>query len=440
MALEPSFDNIDDLNPLNPADNDPVEEGDDHLRGIKNALQANITGDATETRLVIAAGGQVIAIAADGSFAVVGFVLSLDSEADAAADMRLLNTEGSILLSQRNSSAAGDFRMIEGDAGGSFVQDWAHFNKGAGVRLLHANAQKILTQATGALVNGTLFKLTEAAANITRVLAQNTVGGIAIEAHSGGNGNIRQFSAGGIGEDIWIALVPNDKVQLNFDGSPSFETRVNGGAILGARFDVDAEADVNVQQIILNSIGGLGLRIDQTSGEGKITKTSSTGAGEANYITMERSGPVTLVHVGVEAIRTLNPNSAGSFNSGGEVKDQGGTFRPIGFQVMPRSDQGAGTRTLTTADAGKRFRLQSGTSILQLGDIGDDCAVNAYVSTATDTAAIGVPGGVTLRYYGGSGGQVDFVGAQNVALKGGAAVTIVQFTSATFEMWGGELA
>lgn len=53
MPLEPKFDFIDDLNPLNPADGDPVAEGDDHLRGIKAALQANVKGDDTRTQLVV---------------------------------------------------------------------------------------------------------------------------------------------------------------------------------------------------------------------------------------------------------------------------------------------------------------------------------------------------------------------------------------------------
>ena len=51
MALEPAFDNIDDLVATNPAANDPVNEGDDHVRGIKNALKANVSGDAVATQL-----------------------------------------------------------------------------------------------------------------------------------------------------------------------------------------------------------------------------------------------------------------------------------------------------------------------------------------------------------------------------------------------------
>jgi len=60
MPIEPNFDNIDALEPANPFDTDNVSEGDDHLRGIKNALKANVTGDATETRLLV--GGNPAAV------------------------------------------------------------------------------------------------------------------------------------------------------------------------------------------------------------------------------------------------------------------------------------------------------------------------------------------------------------------------------------------
>lgn len=51
MAVESSYANIADLNPAWPTVTDPVSEGDDHLRGIKSALQGNVQGSGTETVL-----------------------------------------------------------------------------------------------------------------------------------------------------------------------------------------------------------------------------------------------------------------------------------------------------------------------------------------------------------------------------------------------------
>ena len=76
MALEPAFDNIDDLVPANPVANDPVDAGDDHIRGIKNALKGNVSGDAVATQLLQAG---VVALNADAKgIQVSGQVLISD--------------------------------------------------------------------------------------------------------------------------------------------------------------------------------------------------------------------------------------------------------------------------------------------------------------------------------------------------------------------------
>ena len=76
MPLEPSFDNIDDLVTTNPAAGDGVNEGDDHLRGIKNALKGNVAGDALSTQLLQA---DLVALNADNKGAqVTGQVIVSD--------------------------------------------------------------------------------------------------------------------------------------------------------------------------------------------------------------------------------------------------------------------------------------------------------------------------------------------------------------------------
>lgn len=77
MPLEPDFDNIDDLVPANPALDDEVNEGDNHLRGIKNALQGNVAGDALTTTL-LAASVPALVVDADGA-AVSGQVTASDA-------------------------------------------------------------------------------------------------------------------------------------------------------------------------------------------------------------------------------------------------------------------------------------------------------------------------------------------------------------------------
>ena len=50
MPLE-TVNNIDDLDQNNPIDDDPVNEGDNHIRNVKLALQKNVGGDDVSTQL-----------------------------------------------------------------------------------------------------------------------------------------------------------------------------------------------------------------------------------------------------------------------------------------------------------------------------------------------------------------------------------------------------
>ena len=52
MPLEPDFDFIDDLVSANPVTDDDVNEGDNHIRGVKNALQGNVSGSALRSALL----------------------------------------------------------------------------------------------------------------------------------------------------------------------------------------------------------------------------------------------------------------------------------------------------------------------------------------------------------------------------------------------------
>ncbi len=76
MPLEPDFDFIDDLDSANPVTDDEVNEGDNHIRGVKNALQGNVRGDALTTALLQAG---VDALSVDDKGAqVVGHVTVTD--------------------------------------------------------------------------------------------------------------------------------------------------------------------------------------------------------------------------------------------------------------------------------------------------------------------------------------------------------------------------
>lgn len=169
MGLEANFRYVDDLVNTNPTFNDPVSAGDDHLRGIKSALQGTIGGNATEaqlklqgaTRLAVT-GSAVRQIASDdqpsfafhnaadaqlGKIDVVGsdMLFNVGGLVRATLNSDALKVNNGALLIEENANewrvnAAPAFRVVDstlgqvrfeiGEGGGNFV-----FNDAAGAVL-----------------------------------------------------------------------------------------------------------------------------------------------------------------------------------------------------------------------------------------------------------------------------------------------------------------
>ena len=136
MPIE-QFDNIDDLDPLNPLDDDPVSEGDDHLRGIKNALQGNVTGDALETRLMVAS---IIRAFVDANrftaideLAVKGDLIDIDHSAfNLDALLTIRNNIGAIRMIIESVAGSAKLQQAQSD-GVSTVKTWLAFARNGGV-------------------------------------------------------------------------------------------------------------------------------------------------------------------------------------------------------------------------------------------------------------------------------------------------------------------
>ncbi len=118
MPLEPDFDHIDDLDSDNPFPDDPVSEGDDHLRGIKNALQGNVSGDDLETRLLVA--GLVAALVdADKLSVLARALIDLDNSAeDELTEIAVRNLIGGYRMAV--VAATGQLQIDQLDNAGAF--------------------------------------------------------------------------------------------------------------------------------------------------------------------------------------------------------------------------------------------------------------------------------------------------------------------------------
>ena len=139
MPLEPQFDNIDDLDPANPLADDPVSEGDDHLRGIKNALRGNVQGDDSFTALL--AGGFIQALVDVLSFTVKGPpLIDLDSSgADVLALLRARNEIGGVSLSV--DPVTGTIKLEQTSSAGVFERQILEVTRDGEVRLFHPDTQ-----------------------------------------------------------------------------------------------------------------------------------------------------------------------------------------------------------------------------------------------------------------------------------------------------------
>lgn len=217
---------------------------------------------------------------------------------------------------------------------------------------------------------------------------------------------------------------------------------VSGAGFIVQRDTIDLDnslADAITILRLRNLDGGLTFeKFPGPDGSVFVRQVDADGSNPKNVGQFERDGAVSWRFDGNEVFRTRD--IAGAGNAGVEVKDGNGVLLPVGYNVMPRFDVAASSvRTLTFTDAGARFRLQANTGFIQLGNMGDNAAVNCYVSSALG-ASIRVPVGTLLRFYEGAGGQQDFNGAVDVPFEAGAAFTIVQFGATVFEAWGGALA
>lgn len=154
MPLEPDVDNIDDLVQSNPIVTDDVNEGDNHLRIIKRALQGNVSGDDLTTSLLAAGipmfrvdgvGAAVFRVELNGSPALLflqdgGAVEVARIQANDAGNLVIQHSKDNRGVNLAGSvGAPGDTLLFTGDPLGEAVL----FNLGNGVLVAAANGGEV---------------------------------------------------------------------------------------------------------------------------------------------------------------------------------------------------------------------------------------------------------------------------------------------------------
>jgi len=151
MPIE-SFGNINDLDPDNPLVDDPVSEGDDHLRGIKQSLQGNVSGDDTFTALLV--GGFAAALVDALAFTVKGApVIDLDQSAlDVDTTIFLRNLIGG--LSLKVDAGTGRIVLDQTSSAGVFQKRLISILRDDSITLTHPGTEQNSLRTTDrAVVN-----------------------------------------------------------------------------------------------------------------------------------------------------------------------------------------------------------------------------------------------------------------------------------------------
>lgn len=139
MGLESTFTGIDDLNSDWPIGaSDPKSEGDNHLRGIKAALKANVGGTASQTTLK--AGGTV-----RGTLTASGMLWTVQQTVRGAAGQGTFAIDGS-----------GNMTLQSGNGSGADLFNWASLDRAGTVRLQYRGSTVLQVNSGGAAVTGTL--------------------------------------------------------------------------------------------------------------------------------------------------------------------------------------------------------------------------------------------------------------------------------------------
>lgn len=397
MALEPDFSNIDDLVPANPADNDPVNEGDDHLRGIKEALKGNVAGSAVYSALLVAgaiavrAASKVLQLIPDDLLAanVIAFrdnANTLDrariqSEATGALTIANDIADQDVAL-QQTFTVEGLVDMLRAAGASGEVEILVK-----GESVLKAHADGISSQATAG--DNAVLDLLDAAGVVrgSLALAAGTPEqAVVLYATGEDNALYPVFAATAIavgGRAIMYAnqlpAIESTSKGANFLRDPlETETRVN------FKDDIDGNTDA---QITVDDSNGFVLTAVPT------TMSATVRSGLSGRAQLANGGTIKL-YVESSVVE----------NSQGFVLDGSGLARPIGFNVLPGRSVLAGQATIVFTDNGGRVRTGPGAAGFTINESSlPDEGVCIIQNTSGGPLTIAANAPVSLQWMSGAG-------------------------------------
>ena len=440
MALEPDFRWIDDLVPTNPAVNDPVAQGDDHLRGIKLALQGSVTGNASEVRL--RASGASLAVALANRFRIQASAdgvtrgLSLRNAADDtdAAYLEFRGASNALVLSNETDEG---LIFIQGRKAGGGVSSIFSGDPQGPVVMRFDGTERAATTNSGFTVSGGLFSHSAGAASVDQTLL-NVAGGARWRLQdSNGTFTLSQLAAAGGFEGFWAQFSRNGGYSFYFDGALTLAGASDGITILGTAPDsaimrLQSSDQSRSMWLAFNTTDDLELR-NFTPGGNVSARVEPPGGGAQILWLGVPDGVLTLRANNAERFRTVVAPAIP--NSGAELVDGEGTWRPAGYNTLPDQASTLTARGVSPVDNGRKTRMTNAapkTLTLDTGVSADFCAVYANDSDADLAIALG---GNTLIWFTGTSRET---GARTVG-PGGVITLARRGGTNAFDIWGSGL-
>lgn len=429
MGLETTFDYIDELNPDWPLPTDPKSEGDDHLRGIKLALQGNVRGNSSSTSLRVGADDVLTVLEgstthnrpAAGSVALALAVAAVN-KAVLLGDTGLVQlrapVEGDQLALWTNGPVAGEVAALQCVADG-------------GIQMNYRGAPVLVVQQRGI--------------NVRRVTGE-TVSEIFLQDGAGGTqGSLTSQSAGLIlrnhtasqvvqlrgnraaVDELMAQFAPVTGFALMFQGLVSLEQQA-AGSLRQRSFATETTAYVMSDSVgvtrfsmLAASSGAVELR---AAGDISLTR-----GGSAPGIVLTATDAVYYA-AGVERMRLL---ATPQINSSLQIRDLAGQARPVGFNVLIRKDV-SGSLTLDTTHMGAMMLVLALATLTVPVDIGGSGEVITFINQHSAAITIAQGAGFGLTWF--SGGATL---SGNRQLASGSVASLWFVNSTTAYIWGNGL-
>jgi hypothetical protein len=225
----------------------------------------------------------------------------------------------------------------------------------------------------------------------------------------------------------------------------------NTGTLTSTIFSGSGESLTNLSAANISSgvlavlRGGTGVTTSTGSGSAVVLHTAPTFVTRISTDQVRDAGStgVTIQWNNASKLRTVD-QTATDKASGADVRDGSNVYRPVGFNVIPNTNQsGATTSHLDQARVGYSLRgtNSSGTKTYKVGQdttIPDGATwIVKNLTTSSGVVIVTSDSGVTLRWMDGSGSpQTDVSGASPFSLARGGVATVHKITDTEFEMWG----